>query len=116
MTDQVDAANFYIVTLNYDYCDTAPYKNTIPDQWNYHKENTHVYYCSNNNVKVSTFRVLLKERKYTCVYINGLYSWRFSVLPLILANRLKLFPVIVSVRGMLEDSAVNVKGYKRSCF
>ena len=50
------------------------------------------------------------------VYINGVYSPKFSLLPLIAAKLLRFKHVIVAPRGMLAGSAINVKKGKKQLF
>jgi glycosyltransferase involved in cell wall biosynthesis len=50
-------------------------------------------------------------------YINGIYSFRYSILPLIILKAMRLKnKVIVAPRGMLNPGALNIKSNKKKWF
>jgi glycosyltransferase involved in cell wall biosynthesis len=109
------AADFYIVTRNTDYCETEPYQNIQSNKWNILSEGENVYYLSKENLKAAQIKEIIGSKDFTQVYINGIYSFYFSILPLYFAKK-KIKNVIVAPRGMLAQSAINVKGFKKNIF
>lgn len=107
---------FYIVTRNTDYTETKPYEGITPDSWTTLDTNVYVWYCSPGFPSKQNFKRLLKDTEYDVLYVNGIYSWYFSILPLYLGKKIKKETVVVSVRGMLKRSAVNVKQGKKKLF
>ena len=72
-----------------------------------------VFYASYKNQKLSIYRELLNSEDFDIIYINGIYSIKYSILPLLVSKKFQ-GKVIVAPRGMLAKSAIHVKGYKRN--
>jgi len=111
-----DSYSFYVVTRNSDYLETVSYENTKPDEWNQLSENENVYYINEQSLSIFTLRRLIKSINYDIIYINGVYSFYFSILPIILAKRLNLSKIIVAPRGMLSYQAFSAKKLKKKIF
>jgi len=104
--------HFLVVTRNTDYMETKPYE--LPaDQWVKGPFNSEVFYFSGNRLSFKNMKTLVAETTFDLAYVNGIYSWWFSILPLVF---LKKHKVIVGVRGMLARSAINVKSTKKRVF
>ncbi len=110
-----DRYDFYIVTRNTDYTETEPYAGVTSNQWVDFAPAVKVFYCSVEYQSLSSYRKLIKSEKFDVVYVNGIYSWKFSILPLI-ALRKFAGKKIVASRGMLAQSAIDVKGGKKKLF
>jgi len=110
-----DDFTFYIVTRNLDYLSKSQYKNTIPDNWNKLNEHTNVYYISPGELKINTIRKIYKHFDADLVLVNGIYSFYFSILP-VLISRKRRQPTVVSARGMLSPQAFCVKRIKKKLF
>lgn len=110
-----DRYDFYIVTRNTDYTETVPYAGVTSNQWVEFAPAVKVFYCSVEYQNLSSYRKLIKSEKFDVVYVNGIYSWKFSILPLI-ALRKFAGKKIVASRGMLAQSAIDVKGGKKKLF
>lgn len=104
---------FWIVTRNTDFGSTAPYKGITPNVWTDFNAYTNVFYCSADYLTKSNLKELFSETEFDIAYINGIYSWYFSILPIVLLKDTK---VIVSARGMLNPQAFSVKGFKKKVF
>lgn len=82
------------------------------DTWtNY--EDTPVFYASPNFLKRSNFLKLLEERNPAILFINGIYSWYFNLVPLLFAKGARK---IVSARGMLHPGALSQKWFKKKIY
>ena len=108
-------ADFYIVSRNTDYCETIPYNGVKSNDWNRISESENVYYISGDQLKIGTIKKLIESEIFSSIYINGIYSFYFSILPLYFSKKLKQ-KIIVAPRGMLARSAIAVKGYKKNIF
>jgi glycosyltransferase involved in cell wall biosynthesis len=75
--------------------------------------NSEVFYASKNFLKIFNVGKLIKEKQPTVIFINGLYSWYFNIIPLI---RSKDIRKIVSVRGMLHPGALSQKPFKKKIY
>lgn len=110
-----DEFEFLIVTRNTDFGSDQPYENIVSNTWTNFNEYTKVFYLSHDNVKRKFLKELFQNTEYDLAYINGIYSWYFSILPIILLKPLKK-AIIVSARGMLNPQAFSVKGFKKKLF
>ena len=106
--------DFFVITRNNDYSENEPYKNIKPNEWT-KSFNATIMYLSPDTINKSTFQKIISEQKFDFVFINGIYSLKFSILPLWLCKKNKL-NTIVSVRGMLASTAIDIKGGKKKLF
>lgn len=116
MTDYMQNFEFYIVTRDVDYQSEKPYENIQYNAWNQLTENVFVKYLSQDQLNKNTLRQQFQEKEFSAVYIHGIYSYFFSILPVFLARKLKNIPVVVAAHGMLGSHAVGVKTKKKQLF
>lgn len=107
---------FYVVTRNTDYCETVPYSSVKSNAWNKLKNGEQVYYISQDCLKAATIKKLCKQTEFDTAYINGVYSFYFSLLPLFYLKGKKTVKLLVAARGMLAQSAINIKANKKKIF
>ena len=107
--------NFYIITRNTDYCSDEVYPTIQSNTWNSFSENVKVYYFSEDQLNKKNVKAVMKNVESDVVYINGVYSKYFSIVPLQIARALKR-KTIVAARGMLSPHALGVKKLKKQLF
>jgi glycosyltransferase involved in cell wall biosynthesis len=107
---------FYVVCRNTDYLENIPYKNIKPGEWNQLSDNENVYYIDNSSLSSKSLKRIIKSENFDLVYINGVYSYYFSILPLILSKKLRFKKIIVAPRGMLSNQAFSSKKLKKAVF
>ena len=106
---------FFIITRNTDYMETTPYSGIESDTWVNFDTNVKVFYLSKQNINKKYIKQLTYSLKFDTVYINGIYSYYFSILPLtILKTGAK--KIIVCSRGMLSKQAFSRKNIKKRGF
>ncbi len=110
-----DEFDFSIVTRNTDYKSDTPYLNVKSDEWDSLENGTRTYYFSSGNLSKKNIDKLLKSENYDVVYLNGIYSLYFSIYPLLYLKRSDK-QVVVAVRGMLAQSALSIKHWKKKIF
>lgn len=110
-----DRVDFHIVTRNTDYTETVPYPGIGPDRWTTLPGGEKVWYASAQGTGRKAWNRLLKEEAWDAVYINGMYSWWYSILPLWMARRTSAMRV-VAVRGMLASGAMQHGAVKKLLF
>jgi glycosyltransferase involved in cell wall biosynthesis len=115
ITHLKDDFELSVITRNTDYTETTPYADIPSDKWVNGYENVKIYYFSTEKLKSRTIQKLIKENNFDIAYINGIYSWYFSILPLWFVKR-KGKQIIVSSRGMLSGHALDVKSFKKNLF
>lgn len=108
--------DFYVITRDSDYCETEPYKGIKPNTWNILENNVQVYYFSSDQLNYKNLLKVIKTLKPDTAFVNGIYSFYFSLLPLLILKRLKHQNIIISARGMLAKSAIQVKGGKKKIY
>lgn len=107
--------NFYIITRDTDYTASAPYSDVKSNSWN-EVDGAKVYYFSEQALKSRNIRAVIKEVDPDVVYVNGIYSFYFSILPVVISKQLGYRNILVAGRGMLAQSAIHVKGIKKKLF
>ena len=106
----------YIITSNQDYQEKEPYLEVKSNTWNQREKHVQIFYASSDNVSFFNFYRLVREVKPDILYVNGVYSFYYSILPLLIAKLLRLRKLLISPRGMLADSAISVKAGKKKLF
>jgi glycosyltransferase involved in cell wall biosynthesis len=107
--------DFYIVTRDTDYLEIKPYDNVLSNEWNQLEDGSKVYYISKDKLSAQTLKKLIKGTDFDMTYINGIFSFFFSIYPLYILNTYDK-KIIVSSRGMFAASAIAIKSYKKQLF
>ncbi len=104
--------NFKIYCSNTDLDGTV--NQGVPfNEWCYYNQYTQVWYASGNKCSVETMKREIKNSNADVLFIIGIYSWYFNLLPLLLGKA----PVkIISARGMLHPGALSQKSFKKKVF
>ncbi len=109
-----DTLNIFIITSDRDFNDHESYCNVIINSWNDYRHRTKVFYASPNFMNGKNIKKIIKEVNPTAVYLNSMWSFKFTLLPLyILKNNLKI-KVVIAPRGMLQKGALRFKFFKKS--
>jgi glycosyltransferase involved in cell wall biosynthesis len=91
-----------------------------PDTWNNWEHKARVYYQSPGNRSVKQLKQLIQEVRPDIIFINGLYSLWYNILPLRAAlsycSTNKQCRVVLSARGMLLQNALEQKAIKKKLF
>ncbi len=104
---------FFVVTSNQDIDKRKVVSKEIENSWLL-KEKYSIIYLSKDHQKTSFYKKILKNINPDVIYINSLFSTRFSIIPIInLKNKKK---IILAPRGMLGEGALNIKRFKKNIF
>ena len=107
-----DDFEFSIITRDTDYCDSKPYSTIVSDQWNsISKYNVH--YISREKLNYSRIKELISKKSFEYVYVNGVFSFYFSIIPLLIFRNTS---IIVNPHGMLSQQAFSIKKNKKLIF
>ncbi|WP_179333434.1 glycosyltransferase [Winogradskyella costae] len=106
---------FYIITRNTDYGSTEAYKDITPNTWVFFNESTKIYYISEPRLNRAHLKTIISHLEFDIAFINGIYSWYFSILPIFILNK-EHKPIIISARGMLNSQAFSVKRKKKKIY
>lgn len=110
-----DSYQFFIVCRDTDYLEKVPYQDIESNQWIKISENESVHYLSSQKLTIKYIWRIIKSADTEMIYINGIYSFYFSILPLVLSKLLKI-KQIIAPRGMLSLQAYSSKKLKKKIF
>jgi glycosyltransferase involved in cell wall biosynthesis len=91
--------------------DGRPLEIAATDQWLDYGKDCEVFYSLNK--PVVHFKKSLSTRENGCIYIVGIFSWRFTLMPLFFNSGKR---VIISPRGMLHPPALAQKPFKKKVY
>lgn len=107
---------FSVVTRDTDYMSSVPYPGIKYNEWNVLPDGTRVWYIPSGGLSKKSIYSLLDTEKYDHIYLNGIFSKYFTLIPLQYFRRKKNKSVIVASRGMLAESALAIKRWKKLFF
>ncbi|MFK5855804.1 MAG: glycosyltransferase family 4 protein, partial [Bacteroidota bacterium] len=107
---------FKIITRNNDYMETTPYDSVKTNEWNTIDKNVDVFYLSPENVNYGYLKTLVSTIDFDTVYIHGIYSLWFSIMPIYFSKKNKAKKIVIAAHGMLGKHALSVKSRKKQLF
>jgi len=107
--------NFSIVTRDADYCHPVSYANVNSDAWTESPDGFRCYYFSPKKLGLFELIKLAREQNCDVFYVNGLYSFYFSIVPLLI-SRLFNYPSVVAPRGMLSTGSMGTRYYRKRIY
>lgn len=75
-----------------------------------------VYYAAERQASLDWWVQVMQALQPDMVYVNGMFSWAFNVLPLLAAKRYGKAEVCLAPRGMLQEGALAQKAVKKRVF
>lgn len=103
--------NFKVITSAYDKGEKTPLKNIQTDKW-IHSQGAGIYYWGGSLRKLFSVVKEYRSNKYAIIYINGIYSPVFNILPLLFSKT----KIVLAPRGMLHDGALSQKSIKKKVY
>lgn len=107
---------FSIITRDTDYIETVPYANVKSNEWNTLPNGIKVYYISQDQLTRSTIRSLLRKSEFDSVYLNGIYSLYFTLIPLFYLRKKRDKKIVIAARGMFSEGSMSIKKTKKQFF
>lgn len=111
---------FFIVCKPHEMGSSLPLPGIAADSWINWEGNAQVLYRRYGSSATLPLQALLAEVQPDVVYINGLFSVHFNILPLYAALRYQSkhagLQVLVAARGMLHPGALSQKALKKQIF
>lgn len=99
------------------FCSNADVDGTLlkvpHNKWVNYNSCTQVWYASKKEFNISLLKREIEYCRPQILFINGIYSWYFNIVPLLFCNAPKK---ILSVRGMLHPGALKQKAFKKSFY
>ena len=111
LSEEID---FHVVTRDTDYIDSEPYKEVKSNEWvKSLEQNANVFYISSKNLSIQTIRRIINSSHWDCIYLNHVFSFYFSIIPLLFSKKIK---VVIAPRGAYADGALSVKSKKKTMY
>jgi glycosyltransferase involved in cell wall biosynthesis len=112
-----DSFRIYIITSDRDLGDGQPYPGIDTDTWVMKGPEVRVWYAGPGKLVLPEIQRLAREIDPDFVYLNSMYSWRFTILPVWLKLKGKLpGTMILAPRGMLHQGAIRFKSLKKKLY
>jgi glycosyltransferase involved in cell wall biosynthesis len=106
-----------VITSDTDLGESKPYEGIPANRWIDRLPGVRVYYASSKSLNAALVQGLIESEKPDFIYLNSMYSVRFSMLPLYHFWRKKINArLILSPRGMLRESAIKSKSTRKKLF
>ena len=112
-----DKFDIKIICANHDDLDIKPYKNIKSNSWNTVGK-AQVFYASPESTNFKGIKKILDETPYDLLYLNSFFSFKFTIIPLLL-RKLGLVSkklCIIAPRGEFSPEAVKLKGLKKKTY
>ena len=107
----------FVFTGDRDLNTSEPYEGIPLDQWTTGAGGEKVYYASAGRSGWSTIRREIRAIGPDFIYLNSMFSLKFTIFPLLISRLSGLSEkVVLSPRGMLRSSAVQFKIWKKKIF
>ena len=107
---------FFVVTSDRDLGDATTYSDIEPDCWLQVGE-AQVYYASPGIGWIPRLVAVIFKFSGVALHLNSFFSFRFSILPLLLWRTLKFNqPIILGPRGEFSRGALGLKSPKKRAF
>lgn len=111
-----DKFDINILTTDTDFQQIKSYPNIVPNEWII-DEGLKIYYAKKKSLP-KLFPSKFLKLEFDVVYLNNMYSWHFTLLPLLLKrmNLTHKANFILAPRGMLSEGSIQVKKIKKLVF
>ena len=111
-----DDYTFSVITKNVDHGSNEPFQEVAHDQWTVYK-NIKVYYFSKAQFSYSKLKNLIIGEKADFIFLNGMFSPGYTILPLWMrARNVFTTKTVIAPRGMLKRNAVKTRFFKKKVF
>lgn len=104
-----------ILTSDRDLEDTEAMQDIVINKW-VKKSQYKVIYLSPKKQTFKTFQEIIYQEQPQFIYLNSLFSIKFTLQPLWSALRYKKAKIILAPRGMLGEGALAIKSFKKKLF
>lgn len=109
-------AEFHVVTRDRDVGQAAPYAGIRAGEWTA-AGNARVMYLP-GGPSAAQLRRAIGQSGAEVLYLNSVFSWGFSIRPLLFwrAGLIPRLPVVLAPRGELNDGAIRIRTAKKRAF
>ncbi len=109
-----DSHDIYIITRDRDLDDTHAYAGTTANTWTRFDNRANICYLSPEKTNYTTFKQLVREVQPDTVYFNSMFSFSFTLLPLVVLKAIGYSnKTVLAPRGMLQAGALQFRPFKK---
>lgn len=109
--------DFTVVTSDRDLGDPVPYPGVVVNTFSEHEAGCRIIYLSPGLSSYRKIWSILRKHHFDKVYLNSLFSVRFSLFPLLCIKLLRQTnKTVLAPRGMLGRGALEIKSFKKKIF
>jgi glycosyltransferase involved in cell wall biosynthesis len=101
-----------VLTSAFDKGEKKPLDGITPNEWNKSTGPLKIYYWAPSLFSVNKLIQLFKDTETGVLYLNGLYSFYFNIIPLLFSKK----KIVLAPRGMLHPGALTQKKWKKSIY
>jgi len=114
LSDRID---FYVVAADRDLGDEKPFSGIKIDKWS-EVGKAKVFYTNPATLTWRKTAKIINEVNYDVIYLNSLFSYKYSIIPILLRN-IKMIAsksIVLAPRGQFSPGAFGLKNKKKSIF
>ncbi|MBS1604122.1 MAG: glycosyltransferase family 4 protein [Bacteroidetes bacterium] len=104
--------DFYVVCRTHDLEDKTRLAGIRPGEWQDWENKCQVFYWDPGVFDLGTLIQIARQVQPDIVYINGIFSFFFNLMPLLLLRK----KFVIAPRGMLFDEALSSKAFKKRLY
>ncbi|HTI11053.1 MAG TPA: glycosyltransferase family 4 protein [Puia sp.] len=109
-----DEFEISIITGDRDHGDTQPYQGIAANTWITKDNGVRIWYAGPGTLKPGPLKRLITAITPDYIYLNSMYSYHFTLLPLWLKWRKQIAAgIVIAPRGMLQAGAMQFKSGKK---
>jgi glycosyltransferase involved in cell wall biosynthesis len=106
-----------VLTSDRDLGEKEPYPGIHTNRWTQRQPGVLVYYANTSALNAKKITDLLEQINPDFIYLNSMYSYNFSVVPLLFSWKKKISAqIVLAPRGMLQEGAMQFKTMKKKLF
>ncbi len=107
----------FVLTSCYDLGSTEIVPGIEPGKWNNYSDKAKVFYALPQQLNKGSIAQIINKLAPDIIYLNGLFSKKFTLLPLWLKKTGQIKAgIVLAPRGMLKQSALAFKSFKKKIF
>lgn len=114
--------DIYVLTGAKDLHSKEFYEGVEINNWNpvnlpQSKASIHIYYAEKDKLDKKLFKFLFEQVNPAVIYFNGIFSYKFFLLPLMQLKKIAgEVRIVVCPRGMLKEGALSGKAFKKKLY
>ncbi len=109
--------DFHVYTSDRDFLMEEPYADIQLGQWKTYQFDSRLYVPAAKN-PIKSLIHYVRPNKYDVFYLNSFFSFKFSIIPILMLKfrRIDCQRVVVAPRGEFNKGALDIKPMKKSLF